>query len=177
MLNEGNPIHNFKILFRFHKAKSYGSYGSGSGSGSTTLSERIFKQEKSIFLPINIKTDKIRANAATYLFDFFPTQPTYWEPSLPGFSSSWRWTVPAGGAHRAGSARRAGQGGTRQVPPPPRRVGKNPFFFKPIPVGFFGFFCFFFVFFGVFWVFCFFLGFFGVFYPEVFMVFQFLEYF
>ncbi len=26
-----------KLRFRFHKVKSYGSYGSGSGSGSTTL--------------------------------------------------------------------------------------------------------------------------------------------
>jgi hypothetical protein len=45
MLNEGNQIHNFisstgfnELWFRFHKAKSYGSYGSG--SGSTTLDIR-----------------------------------------------------------------------------------------------------------------------------------------
>jgi hypothetical protein len=59
MFNEGNQIHNFlsssgfgtvinygsgsdffyelRFQFRFHKAKSYGSYGSDSGSGSTTL--------------------------------------------------------------------------------------------------------------------------------------------
>jgi hypothetical protein len=51
MLNEGNQIHNcilcvcenfsdtillqFRFRFRFHNAKSYGSYGPG--SGSTTL--------------------------------------------------------------------------------------------------------------------------------------------
>jgi hypothetical protein len=50
MLNEGNQIHNFisssdsvrlfnELRFRFHRAKSYGFYGSG--SGSTTLKRGI----------------------------------------------------------------------------------------------------------------------------------------
>ncbi len=91
MLNEGNQIHNFiscygsgnvinygsgsdffnELRFRFHKTKSSGSYGSGSGSCSTTL-PNIFKDTKPLLF---LKIDQYRYLATGVYLSEAPRSP------------------------------------------------------------------------------------------------------